>query len=216
MEIGVYHEFHCRPDQTPAEAFEEALAQIEAADRCGLDAIWLAEIHQQPRRSVLTAPLAVASAIAARTRRIKIGTGVQVLPLCHPLRLAEETATIVRSARADSLRGRAERQTRDRMWPRACLTRKAASAFWRRSRSSSGPGRNRPSPTRARTRSCTSRRSITHWPISRRTGCALHLCWGNHEGAASLRGPAARHHSDRVSGEAQRPFPRGGQPAPCA
>jgi alkanesulfonate monooxygenase SsuD/methylene tetrahydromethanopterin reductase-like flavin-dependent oxidoreductase (luciferase family) len=94
MEIGVYHEFHCRPEQTPAEAFEEALAQIEAADRWGLDAIWLAEIHQQPRRSVLTAPLAVASAIAARTCRIKIGTGVQVLPLCHPLRLAEETATI--------------------------------------------------------------------------------------------------------------------------
>jgi len=94
MEIGVYHEFHCRPYQTPAVAFEEALAQIEAADRWGLDAIWLAEIHQQPRRSVLTAPLTVASAIAARTRRIKIGTGVQVLPLCHPLRLAEETATI--------------------------------------------------------------------------------------------------------------------------
>ena len=48
MEIGVYHEFHCRPDQTAAAAFEEALGQIEAADRWGLDAIWLAEIHQQP------------------------------------------------------------------------------------------------------------------------------------------------------------------------
>src|ERR1700686_426688 len=94
MEIGVYHEFHCRPEQTAAAAFEEALGQIEAADRWGLDAIWLAEIHQQARRSVLTAPLTVAAAIAARTRRIKIGTGVQVLPLCHPLRLAEETATI--------------------------------------------------------------------------------------------------------------------------
>jgi len=33
MEIGVYHEFHCRPDETPAEAFEGALAQVEAADR---------------------------------------------------------------------------------------------------------------------------------------------------------------------------------------
>src|SRR5215470_8259495 len=94
MEIGVYHEFHCRPDQTSSDAFEEALGQIEAADRWGLEAIWLAEIHQQPRRSVLTAPLTVASAIAARTQHIKIGTGVQVLPLCHPLRLAEETATI--------------------------------------------------------------------------------------------------------------------------
>src|SRR5215469_12864546 len=73
MEIGVYHEFHCRPDQTPAAAFAKALDQIEAADRWGLDAIWLAEIHQQARRSVLTAPLTVAAAIAARTRHIKIG-----------------------------------------------------------------------------------------------------------------------------------------------
>src|SRR5260370_13191431 len=85
MEIGVYHEFHCRPDQTSAEAFEEALAQVEAADRWGLDAIWLAEIHQQAHRSVLTAPLTAARASAPRTRRIKIGTGAQVLPLFHPL-----------------------------------------------------------------------------------------------------------------------------------
>src|SRR5437016_2983329 len=42
MEIGVYHEFHCRPDQDAAAAFEEALGQIEAADRWGLDAIWRA------------------------------------------------------------------------------------------------------------------------------------------------------------------------------
>jgi alkanesulfonate monooxygenase SsuD/methylene tetrahydromethanopterin reductase-like flavin-dependent oxidoreductase (luciferase family) len=94
MEVGVYHEFHCRPGETPAAAFATALAQIEAADRWGLDAIWLAEIHQQARRSVMSAPMTVASAIAARTSHIKIGTGVQVLPLCHPLRLAEETATV--------------------------------------------------------------------------------------------------------------------------
>ena len=47
-----------------------------------------------PTRSLLSAPLTVASAIAARTSRIKIGTAVQILPLGHPLRLAEETATI--------------------------------------------------------------------------------------------------------------------------
>src|SRR5438067_11882022 len=94
MEIGVYYEFHCRPDQTVAAAFEEALGQVEAADRWGLDAIWLAEIHQQARRSVLAAPLTVAAAIAARRQRIENGTGVQVLPLCHPLRLADATATI--------------------------------------------------------------------------------------------------------------------------
>jgi alkanesulfonate monooxygenase SsuD/methylene tetrahydromethanopterin reductase-like flavin-dependent oxidoreductase (luciferase family) len=47
-----------------------------------------------PERSVVSAPLVVASAIAARTRRLKIGIAVQVLPLCHPLRLAEEVATL--------------------------------------------------------------------------------------------------------------------------
>jgi alkanesulfonate monooxygenase SsuD/methylene tetrahydromethanopterin reductase-like flavin-dependent oxidoreductase (luciferase family) len=94
LEVGVYHEFHCRPGEAPAAAFATALSQIDAADRWGLDAIWLAEIHQQARRSVMSAPMTVASAIAARTKRIKIGTGVQVLPLCHPLRLAEETATV--------------------------------------------------------------------------------------------------------------------------
>ena len=42
----------------------------------------------------MSAPLSIASAIAARTRQIKIGIAVQVLPLCHPLRLAEEAATV--------------------------------------------------------------------------------------------------------------------------
>jgi alkanesulfonate monooxygenase SsuD/methylene tetrahydromethanopterin reductase-like flavin-dependent oxidoreductase (luciferase family) len=36
----------------------------------------------------------VASAIASRTRRLRIGTAVQVLPLNHPLRIAEEVATV--------------------------------------------------------------------------------------------------------------------------
>jgi alkanesulfonate monooxygenase SsuD/methylene tetrahydromethanopterin reductase-like flavin-dependent oxidoreductase (luciferase family) len=56
--------------------------------------MWLAELHFDPQRSVLSAPLSIASAIAARTSRIGIGIAVQVLPLCHPLRLAEEAATV--------------------------------------------------------------------------------------------------------------------------
>jgi alkanesulfonate monooxygenase SsuD/methylene tetrahydromethanopterin reductase-like flavin-dependent oxidoreductase (luciferase family) len=95
MEFGWYHEFHRQVErQSDADAFAEALEQVADAERWGLDAIWLAEIHQQAARSVLSAPLTVAAAIAGRTSRIKIGTAVQVLPLCHPLRLAEETATI--------------------------------------------------------------------------------------------------------------------------
>jgi len=106
MEFGWYHEFHRQAEgQSDADAFAQGLEQAEAADRWGLDAVWLAEIHQQAGRSVLTAPLNVASAIAARTRHIKIGTAVQVLPLCHPLRLAEEAATVDQMSRGRLLFG---------------------------------------------------------------------------------------------------------------
>ncbi len=94
MEFGMFHEFPSLPGRSETEAFDEAMAQVDAAERWGLDVMWLAEIHFAPERTYLAAPLAIASAIAARTRRMKIGIAVQVLPLCHPLRLAEEAATV--------------------------------------------------------------------------------------------------------------------------
>jgi alkanesulfonate monooxygenase SsuD/methylene tetrahydromethanopterin reductase-like flavin-dependent oxidoreductase (luciferase family) len=94
MEFGMFHEFPSLPGRSESEAFDEAMEQVDAAERLGLDVMWLAELHFEPRRSVLSAPLSIASAIAARTRRMRIGIAVQVLPLCHPLRLAEEAATV--------------------------------------------------------------------------------------------------------------------------
>jgi alkanesulfonate monooxygenase SsuD/methylene tetrahydromethanopterin reductase-like flavin-dependent oxidoreductase (luciferase family) len=94
MEFGMFHEFPALPGRSQADAFDEALTQVEAAEQWGLDAMWLAELHGDPQRSVLSDPLGIANAIAVRTRRIKIGIAVQVLPLCHPLRLAEEAATV--------------------------------------------------------------------------------------------------------------------------
>src|SRR5246500_191661 len=94
MEFGMFHEFPSLPGRSESQAFDEAMEQVDAAERLGLDAMWLAELHFEPRRSLLSAPLSIAAAIAARTKRIKIGIAVQVLPLCHPLRLAEEAATV--------------------------------------------------------------------------------------------------------------------------
>jgi alkanesulfonate monooxygenase SsuD/methylene tetrahydromethanopterin reductase-like flavin-dependent oxidoreductase (luciferase family) len=94
FEFGVFLEFPRYPAPSDAEAFAQSFAQAEAAERLGFDAVWLAELHFAPERSIASAPLLLASAIAARTRRMKIGIGVQVLPLCHPLRLAEEVATL--------------------------------------------------------------------------------------------------------------------------
>jgi alkanesulfonate monooxygenase SsuD/methylene tetrahydromethanopterin reductase-like flavin-dependent oxidoreductase (luciferase family) len=94
MEFGMFHQFPAVPGGTQKDAFEEGFAQIDAAERWGLDTMWLAELHFDPQRSVLSAPLSIASAVGARTERIQIGIAVQVLPLCHPLRLAEEAATV--------------------------------------------------------------------------------------------------------------------------
>lgn len=94
MEIGMFHEFQCPRGYSEARAFAESFEQVDAAERWGLDCMWLAELHIAPMRSVASAPLALASAIAARTTRMKIGIAVQVLPLCHPLRIAEEAATV--------------------------------------------------------------------------------------------------------------------------
>jgi alkanesulfonate monooxygenase SsuD/methylene tetrahydromethanopterin reductase-like flavin-dependent oxidoreductase (luciferase family) len=106
MEFGWYHEFHRQvPGQSDADAFEQGFQQAEDAERWGLDVFWLAEIHQQARRSVLSAPLNVAGQLAARTKRMKIGTAVHVLPLNHPLRLAEETATIDQTSRGRLILG---------------------------------------------------------------------------------------------------------------
>ncbi len=104
MEFGSFMEFPPLAGSDSA-AFDQALAECEAAEAAGLDAVWLADLHGAPERSVLSAPMMVASAIAARTRTLKIGIAVQVLPLSHPLRLAEEAATIDQISRGRLIYG---------------------------------------------------------------------------------------------------------------
>jgi alkanesulfonate monooxygenase SsuD/methylene tetrahydromethanopterin reductase-like flavin-dependent oxidoreductase (luciferase family) len=94
VELGLFTEFQSPPEISEAQAFDEALAQVVAAEALGFDSVWLAEIHFQKGRSVLSSPLVVATAIAARTQRIRIGIAVQILPLAHPLHLAEDVATV--------------------------------------------------------------------------------------------------------------------------
>src|SRR5271156_1600568 len=94
MEFGTFMEFPPVGQADENASFDRALGEVAAADEWGLDAVWLAELHGAPERSVLSAPMMVASAIATATERVRIGLAVQVLPLSHPLRLAEEAATV--------------------------------------------------------------------------------------------------------------------------
>src|SRR5258708_30487529 len=94
MEFGVVHDYPALVGRPDYAAFEEAVDIVDGAERWGLDVMWLAELHFDPLRSVFSSPMCIATAIAARTKRIKIWVAVQVLPLGNPLRIAQEAATI--------------------------------------------------------------------------------------------------------------------------
>ena len=105
MHLGLVMECDYREGRTQAEAFAEAFTVAKLADESGIDGVWLAERHfAAPRTptdpggagipSVSSVPLLMAGIIAARTERVRVGTGVSVLPLAHPVRLAEEAATV--------------------------------------------------------------------------------------------------------------------------
>src|SRR5262245_40852814 len=66
---------------------------IAYGESLGFDVAWLAEIHFGAAFSLLSTPLMSVPVIAQRTRRIRIGTAVTLLPLHHPLHCAEQAAT---------------------------------------------------------------------------------------------------------------------------
>ena len=93
MEFGIFTGFNTRDGHTEAEAFDEWLNIAHVAEDIGIDCFWLAEFHFRPR-TILSAPIVAASAIAAQTKRMKVGMAVQLLPLANPIRVAEEAATV--------------------------------------------------------------------------------------------------------------------------
>jgi len=72
--------------------FEETIRECEAAEAAGFDSVWLGEHHNSPL--LYPTPLLSLAAIASRTRRVRLGTAVLLLPLYHPLRVAEDAAMV--------------------------------------------------------------------------------------------------------------------------
>ena len=93
MDIGLFLEFPRREEGTQQEAFQEGFALVDEAESLGVQSVWLAEYHFNAGR-VLSAPITIASAVAARTKNIRIGLAVHILPLGNPVRVAEEIATL--------------------------------------------------------------------------------------------------------------------------
>ena len=93
MDFGLFLEFSGHEDEDESKVFQRGFDIIDEAESFGIDSVWLPEYHFIPV-SVLSSPIAVASSIAARTKNMRIGFGVYLLPLANPIRVAEEVATL--------------------------------------------------------------------------------------------------------------------------
>ena len=83
-------------DRSEYRCYHQALEQIELADRLGFDTVWEVEHHFLTEFAHSSAPEVFLSAVAQRTKRIRIGHGVVLLPFKfnHPIRVAERVAAL--------------------------------------------------------------------------------------------------------------------------
>ena len=86
--LSILDQSPIRPDATPAEALGDTLRLAEAADRLGYHRYWLAE-HHSSNGLAGSAPEIMVGQIAARTRKIRVGTGGVMLSHYSPLKVAE-------------------------------------------------------------------------------------------------------------------------------
>ncbi len=94
MQAGVLQFFSWPERRVSLETvYERAFDRIEIMDQTGYDCVWLAE-HHFNTYSVCPSVHLMASQVAARTERLRIGTAVTLAAFYHPLRIAEEVALL--------------------------------------------------------------------------------------------------------------------------
>lgn len=99
MDVSLIYEISTRDvhDQGQVrQAYREATAQVELADQLGYRCVWITEHHFMPGLSHSPSPETTLAYWAGRTKNIRLGHGVTLLPagINHPVRVAERTATL--------------------------------------------------------------------------------------------------------------------------
>ena len=79
--------------RTDVEVYEDILKGAELAEELGYDSVWIAE-HAFSEHSIISSPHSLLAAIAARTKRVKIGVACTIVPWHAPIRMAQDLATI--------------------------------------------------------------------------------------------------------------------------
>ncbi|MFD6150705.1 LLM class flavin-dependent oxidoreductase [Streptomyces sp. NPDC060243] len=93
MRIGSFVLAGQYPGQGHGEALHRAVRSAEVAEEAGFESVWLAEHHFVPYGTCPSA-VTLAALLLGRTRRLRVGTAVSVLPTAHPVALGEQAALL--------------------------------------------------------------------------------------------------------------------------
>ncbi|NOT53274.1 MAG: LLM class flavin-dependent oxidoreductase [Deltaproteobacteria bacterium] len=94
MKFGLHYQLPCDPTQSAVQRYRDTIEQAVYAESLGFESVWPVEQHFNPELSISPAPLLTLAAIAERTTKLRLGIAIVLLPLSHPLRVAEEIATL--------------------------------------------------------------------------------------------------------------------------
>ena len=92
MRLGFLTHLHVGSDA--ADSYRFALDLFQVAEELGYDSGWVAQHHFLNGSGRLPSSFAFLAAAAQRTRRMQLGTAIVILPLEHPLRVAEDAAVV--------------------------------------------------------------------------------------------------------------------------
>ena len=97
MRVGLFYQIQVPKPWTPtseSQRIHEALEQIPFAEEQGFASVWFSEHHFRPVWSHNSAPDLTLAAVSQRTSRIRLGIGVVLAPIHHPLHVAARMATL--------------------------------------------------------------------------------------------------------------------------
>src|SRR5215467_3247215 len=93
MKFGIHYQSFSGA-QSAVQWYRDTLEQAVYAETLGFESVWPVEQHFISDLSILSAPLLFLAAVAERTRTLRLGVAIVLLPLSHPIRVAEEIASL--------------------------------------------------------------------------------------------------------------------------
>ena len=94
MRFSIFHIAMGHGRSSDRQVYDDLLSDVALAERLPFDTFWMAEHHFNSDFNMSPAPNLLLAAAAVLTKRIKIGTAINVLPFYNPIRLAEEGAML--------------------------------------------------------------------------------------------------------------------------